>query len=340
MINLVLHPLDLQLARPFGISRWTRTHQPTLVVELRYRGLRAWGEAAANPYYGVTVAAMATALEGVRTALSRWDPHHAPEEAWAAWAPQLGTCPAAQAALDIALHDLHAQLHGRPLYAHWGLAPAPVPQSSYTLSLGPLPDMLADLARHPWPLYKVKTGGPADLATLGALRQATAAPFRVDANAGWTAEQALDLLDALEALGVALVEQPLPPADAAGQARLFARSRLPLIADESCVTEADVDRCVGLFHGINIKLAKCGGLTPARRMIARARELGLLVMIGCMVETEIGITGLGHLLPLVDLADLDGALLLGARYAHGPGFVDGRLQLSRHPGIGAWLVSA
>ena len=141
--------------------------------------------------------------------------------------------------------------------------------------------------------------------------------FRVDANCGWTAEQTIELSSVLKEMGVEFIEQPLPPEDVEGARRAFANSALPLIADESCITEEDVDRCAGRFHGINIKLVKCGGLATARRMITRARELGLKVMVGCMTESTVGISALAQLLPLLDYVDMDGAVLLAKDIATG-----------------------
>jgi len=147
-----------------------------------------------------------------------------------------------------------------------------------------------------------------DLKIVRELRKHTTALFRVDANCGWTAEQTIEFAPALKELGVEFIEQPLPPEDVDGARRAFAKSALPLIADESCIVEADVDRCAGAFHGINIKLTKCGGLAPARRMAARARALGLQLMVGCMTESSVGISAIAQLLPLLDYVDMDGAV--------------------------------
>jgi L-alanine-DL-glutamate epimerase-like enolase superfamily enzyme len=177
-----------------------------------------------------------------------------------------------------------------------------------------------------------------DLEIIRALRTVTDSPFRVDANTGWTAEQCIELAPQLKELGVEFIEQPLPADAWDAQKQVFAESALPIMADESCQTEADVDRCAGHFHGINIKLVKCGGLTPARRMIQRARELDLKVMVGCMTESSVGISAIAHLLPLLDYVDMDGALLLSKDIATGVRIEQGKVYYAQAPGTGAALL--
>jgi L-alanine-DL-glutamate epimerase-like enolase superfamily enzyme len=199
--------------------------------------------------------------------------------------------------------------------------------------------MVAKLREFPgWPVYKIKLGTPDDLQVVQALRAYTDAVFRVDANCAWTAEQTVSNSAALASLGVEFIEQPLNPDDWEGMRVVHARAALPIIADESCLTEADVDRCHGLFHGINIKLVKCGGLSPAWRMIARARQLGLQVMVGCMCESTVGISAIAQLLPLLDYADIDGALLLDRDIAAGVRLERGRIHYPQTSGCGVTLL--
>ena len=218
----------------------------------------------------------------------------------------------AVSALDMAAHDLQARRHKLPLWKLWDLDWQIVPPSSYTIAIDSTEKMLEKLREQPnWPVYKIKLGTDDDLEIVRCLRLATEARLRVDANCAWTASQTIEFSVALSELGVEFIEQPLKTEAAAEQHRaVFLDSRLPVIADESCRSEADVERCLGYFHGINIKLCKCGGLTPALRMLRRARELGLSTMVGCMIETSIGISAAAQLLPLLDYADLDGAALL------------------------------
>ena len=189
-----------------------------------------------------------------------------------------------------------------------------------------------------WPIYKIKLGTQYDLDIVRELRKHTDAIFRVDANCGWSVDEAIANSQALAGLGVEFIEQPLPADDTAGQEILFNESALPLIADESCIHETDVRECQGRFHGINIKLVKCGGITPARRMISEAKELGMKVMIGCMTESTVGISAIAQLLPLLDYVDMDGAALLADDIAEGVVVDRGVCKYPNAPGNGVRLT--
>ncbi|MCW5559679.1 MAG: dipeptide epimerase, partial [Verrucomicrobiae bacterium] len=189
-----------------------------------------------------------------------------------------------------------------------------------------------------WPIYKIKLGTPEDLEIVRELRRHTDAAFRVDANTAWTAERTLELAPELKRLGVEFIEQPLPPDDWDGMRRVFPDCALPVFADESCLTEDDVPRCAGYFHGINIKLTKAGGLTPTRRMIDRARSLGLRVMVGCMNESTVGISAIAQLLPLLDFVDMDGAMLIARDVATGVRLEQGRALFPEENGNGVRLL--
>ncbi|MCA6448402.1 MAG: enolase C-terminal domain-like protein, partial [Sediminibacterium sp.] len=189
----------------------------------------------------------------------------------------------------------------------------------------------------PWPIYKIKLGTPNDIAIIQALRKHTNAVFRVDANAGWDVEEALIKIPQLADLGVEFIEQPLAKDNWEGMKQLFAVSPLPLLADESCVFEQDVKKCVGHFHGINIKLTKCSGITPALRMIKEAKSLGLKVMMGSMNESTIGSAAIAHFLPQLDYVDMDGPLLLKKDIASGIKFDAGKVSLSGKQGLGISL---
>ena len=188
-----------------------------------------------------------------------------------------------------------------------------------------------------WPIYKIKLGTDRDLEIIRELRRHTDKPFRVDANCGWTTRQAIEFSGPLAELGVEFIEQPLA-ADDPGMAEVRRHSALPVFADESCGAEGDVEACAGLFHGINIKLCKCGGLAPARRMIARARELGLDVMCGCMTESTVGISALAQIVPQLDFVDMDGAALLASDIASGVVVEGGLRRYPDRPGTGVELL--
>jgi len=237
-------------------------------------------------------------------------------------------------ALDIAAWDLYGKIQKKPLYDCWKLDINEGPLTDYTIGIDTVEKMVEKMQAKPWPIYKIKLGTPDDATIIRALRKHTDAILRVDANSGWTLQQALDLISALGECGVEFIEQPLEKSDLNGMRVLYDKSPIPLIADESCVSEQDVEKCHGLFHGINIKLTKCSGLTPALRMIENARKLGMKVMAGSMNESTIGTAAIGHLLPLLDYVDMDGTLLLDEDIATGLEIVNGKVILSGKPGLG------
>lgn len=318
-MQLHIHRFELPLRHVFTISRGSITVQTTLVVELSEGGHRGYGEATTNEYYGFTFENMAAALQQVRSLIETPGKSLSdPAQLWEECQPILANNPFALCALDQAAHDLWGKQLGQPVYRLWGLTTDRIPPSNYTIGIDSVEKMVEKLNEFPgWPVYKIKLGTPKDLQIVESLRKYTSARFRVDANCGWTAEETIRNSRELTKLNVEFIEQPLPADRWEEMRRLAKESELPIIADESCIVEEDVDRCAGHFHGINIKLVKCGGLTPARRMIARARELGLKVMVGCMTESSVGISAIAQLLPLLDYVDMDGAVLLARDIATG-----------------------
>jgi L-Ala-D/L-Glu epimerase / N-acetyl-D-glutamate racemase len=339
-MKLTLHAYDLPLAHAFTISRESITSQPTLVVELESDGIRGYGEATSNTYYGFTIERMARDLDLVRPRLQDANPLD-PESLWSALHPTLTDDPFAQCALDQAAWDLCGKLRGLRTYELWGLTADSVPASDYTIGIDSIDVMVGKMNEFPgWPIYKIKLGTDRDLDIVRELRKHTAAIFRVDANCGWTAEQTIANAPALKELGVEFIEQPLPADRWDDMQRVYRQSTLPIIADESCIVETDVERCAGYFHGVNIKLVKCGGLTPARRMISRAAQLGLKVMCGCMTESTVGISAIAQLLPLLDYVDMDGAVLLAKDIAAGAKLVHGVCHYADKKGNGVTLLAA
>ena len=336
IMQLLLHPRQLQLKEPFTIAHGTRTVQPSLIVELKEGDLSGYGEATATSYYGLTLEGMVEKMESLREAIEA-TPVETPEQYWEAMRAHLGDDPFLLCALDEAAHDLYARRQGKALYELWGLDTGHLPLTNYTIGIAPVAEMVRKMEKTPWPVYKIKLGTDHDLDIIRALREHTAAAFRVDANTAWTAEQTIAYAPRLRELGVEFIEQPLKADDWEGMARVFRESVLPVIADESCQREGDVDRCHGYFHGVNIKLMKCGGLTPARRMIARARERGLQVMVGCMTESSVGISAIAQLLPLLDYVDMDGALLLKDDPATGVRIHEGKVFYPDKAGTGVAL---
>ena len=240
-------------------------------------------------------------------------------------------------ALDMACWDLFGKMKGKPLFELWGTEWKNTPVTDYTIGIDTIEKMVEKMKAKPWPVYKIKLGTQEDIAIVKALREHTDATLRVDANAGWELDEALEKIPQLAELGVEMVEQPLAKDNWDGMKVLFEKSTLPLFADESCVFEQDVRRCHNHFHGINIKLTKCSGITPAQRMIKEARELGMQVMMGSMNESTIGSAAIANFLPQLDHVDMDGPLLLSEDLATGIHFDKGNVELGGLPGLGISL---
>lgn len=335
-MQLFFHPFDLELKHTFTIAHDSRDVQPTLIVELRDGDFRGFGEATSNPYYGVTIEKMIASLEGIRSIIES-DELTSPETLWAKVNPYLANDSFAQCALDEAANDLFAKKKGEKLYESWCLSIDHNPLTNFTIGIDTVEKMVSKMKELPWPIYKIKLGTDDDLKIVRELRSHTTATFRVDANCAWSAEQAIRFSGELKKLGVEFIEQPLAADDIEGMKQVFAESALPVIADESCILESDVIKCNGLFHGVNIKLTKCGGLTSAKRMIAEAKSLGMKTMVGCMTESSVGISAIGHLLPLLDYVDMDGSLLIKNDPATGVTFDYGKVIYTAQNGTGAYL---
>ena len=335
-MQLKFYTYDLELKNTFTISHGSRDFQPTLIVALSDKGFTGYGEAAATSYYGVTTQGMQKAIEAIAPLISE-NIDKTPEELWEITNPYLTENPFAQCALDLAMHDLHGKRNGKPLYEMWGLSLENIPLTNYTIGIDSVEKMVQKIKEFPWPLYKIKLGTEDDVAIVRELRKHTNAIFRLDANAAWTAEQAIENAKALKDLNVEFLEQPLKANDWEGMKLLKKESVLPLIADESCILESDVQKCAGYFDGINIKLTKCGGLTPGKRMILEGRSLGLKVMVGCMTESTVGISAIAQLLPLLDYVDMDGGLLIKNDIADGVKVYDERVHFPERNGTGVEL---
>lgn len=339
-MQLFLRNISLPLRHAFTISQGTTLLQENLLVELRDNGLSGYGEgASSHAYLAFTAETMRADLEQARARIES-EPLDNPADWWDRLLPVLGHNRFALCALDEAAHDLWGKRRGQPVWKLWGLELRDLPRSNYTIGIDTVETMVRKLREFDgWPIYKIKLGTPQDLEIVRELRRHTTATFRVDANCAWTAAQTLALAPELKALGVEFIEQPLPREDWEAMREVFRRCALPVIADESCLVEEDVPRCAGLFYGINIKLTKAGGLTPARRMIRRARELGLKVMVGCMTESTVGISAIGQLLPLLDYVDMDGAALISRDIATGVQVLRGEAVFPEENGLGVRLFA-
>ncbi len=323
---------NLPFCHPFTISKGTKTHQPTFIVELDFMGIKGYGEAPAISYYNIPVEKMVEDLERKKIFVEKFA-FSDPERYWHYLHHLFPANPFLVCALDMAGWDIYGRLKGKQLFQIWGLNTATAPLTDYTIAIDTVEKMVAKMKEKPWPVYKIKVGVEGDIEMVTELRKHTDAVFRVDANAGWTLEQALEKIPKLKELKVEFVEQPLAKDDWEGMKVLYGQSPLPLMADESCVFEADVEKCHEHFHGINIKLTKCSGITPARRMITRAKELNMKVMVGCMNESSVGTAAIAQLAPMLDYVDMDGPLLLAEDIGEGVKFDDGKILFNEVPGL-------
>ena len=330
---------NLRFKHPFTISRGTKTHQPTFVVELEHFGIKGYGEAPAISYYNIPVEKMIEDLEAKKTFIEKFS-FTDPDRFWHYCHHLFPKNPFLVCALDMAGWDIFGKMKRKPLYELWGLDISKKPSTDFTIGIDTIELMVKKMKENPWPIYKIKLGTEHDVEIITELRKHTSAVIRIDANAAWKADEALEKINTFKGLGVELIEQPLAKDDWEGMKFLFERSPLALFADESCVAESDVEKCHDHFHGINIKLTKCSGITPARRMITKARELNMKVMVGSMNESTVGTAAVAHMLPLLDHVDMDGPLLLAEDIATGINFDFGEVTLSDKPGLGVSLIDS
>lgn len=308
-MKLSVQPMTLDLRTTFRVSHGASDQRHNVLATIAHNGVVGYGEAAAVFYYGDTQESLSAYINAL---------------------PPLGDDPfliedilnalpdgphAAQAAVDIALHDLWGKLVGQPLYKLFGLKPASLPQTSFTIGIDSPATMAARVKESNYPIIKVKLGAEDDEACVAAIRQASAAKLRVDANAGWNPEQALELITRLSRYDLELIEQPLPVGNV--EAYRWLRGELkargittPIFADESVKTSKDVAAYAGALDGVVVKLMKTGGLREALRTIHVARAHGMSIMLSCMVESSVGVTAAAHIAPLCDYLDLDGPLLI------------------------------
>lgn len=330
--RLTWEPLTLHLHSPFRLSYGASETRE--VFWLRLADDEGWGESAIPPYYGISTPSITAFWEAIAR---RADPWPDRVEEVAVWMGEDGPAPA-RCALDLALHDRIARQHRVPLYKLLGLPRPSVLPTSFTISIGEPPEMARTAAAAAaYPILKLKLGTEDDMACVAAVRAARPdARLRVDANAAWSPEEAVQRLRSLAPYHLELVEQPVARDDIAGLGFVQAHTDLPIVADESLRTLADVERLAQAgVRGINLKLNKVGGLAAALPIALRARVLGLHVMLGCMIETSLGVTAMLHLASLADWLDLDAPLLIsndpftGARYDG-----TGSMHLPEAPGIG------
>jgi len=322
--------VTVRTERTFAIARSSADAFERVIFELEEDGLVGRGEAAPTRYYGQDARGVADALEGVEIR-DPWDVEGT--------LAQNGHLPStARAALDTALHDLAARRLGVPLYRLLGLA-CPEPVSAYTLAIAEPETTVTEAKRlSRFSILKIKVGGWEDIETVRAVAGFSEAEIWVDANEAFSPDEAPEVVRELKGMGVRLIEQPVPASAGPEVLRLATEAAypVPVIADESVIAATDIPPLAGCVSGVNVKLAKCGGVRGALTIIHTARSLGMTVMLGCMVETSLGIAAAAHISGLVDLVDLDGAMLLADDPFKGIGYESGRILLSDEPGLGVW----
>jgi L-Ala-D/L-Glu epimerase / N-acetyl-D-glutamate racemase len=332
-VRLTHRRATLRLAEPFTISRETTVEEEVLWVEIATDGVSGFGEAQPQPHYGESIEGAEAFLDEAAGLLGE-DPFAL--EAVGLRLAELEGNFAAKAAVDAALHDLCGKLVGRPAWQLLGLERGG-PPTSWTIWLGDPDDMArrAGLVDPRFRRLKLKLGGRdgLDIERVRAVRKVTNLPLQVDVNEYWELDEALEAVRELAQIGVQYVEQPLPAGHAGGE-RLKRESPLPIYVDEDVHTLATVAECAERAHGINIKLAKSGGIREAMRMANAARALGLGVMLGCMIESGLGIAAAAQIGSLCDHLDLDGNLLIAEDPWPGVAFADGVQVPSDQPGLG------
>jgi L-Ala-D/L-Glu epimerase len=329
--------IELNPTHPFVIARGGYSHHRNVIVRLiDDDGLEGYGEAAPNRYYGESVSTVIAALGQFKPVLERADPFSL-ESIEAHLNRVLRGNASAKSAVSSALHDLVGKRLGLPVYRLWGLDQATTPQSSFTIAIAENHELERRVAEAgDYPILKIKLGTDRDTEIVRIIRNAAPEKrLRVDANAAWTAKHAVRMSDFLHEQGVEMLEQPVAANDIEGLRFVRKRSKLPVFADESCLVATDVAKLAGAVDGINIKLAKCGSLREALRMVHAARALDMQVMAGCMIESSLGISAIAQISPLLDYADFDGAALLSSDPFHGASIAGGAIRLSDEPGLGA-----
>ncbi len=337
-MHLKLYHTNLAFEYPFTISKGTKTHQEALVIFFEKDGIIGYGEAPAIRYYNISVEKMMTDIKSVAHRFDGID-FSSSTNWWAFLKNLFPNNSFALCALDMALHDWKAKSEKKKLFETFQKLPflsfgenksevsekeflknlewKNIPPTDYTLGIDSIEILQQKIQQHPFPIYKIKLGLGDEENILKAIRQNSSSKIRVDFNEGIDEKRFFELLPLLENAVLELIEQPLSKLDESGMKNIFAKTSIDLFADEFCVGENDVEKCVGKFHGINIKLTKCGGITPALRMIEKARQLNLKVMMGSMNESTIGTAAIAHFLPLLDKVDMDGILLLKEDVATG-----------------------
>jgi L-alanine-DL-glutamate epimerase-like enolase superfamily enzyme len=334
---MTVEPLDLPLKHTFTIARSSASVASTTVVRLRWNGIDALGETAPNERYDESVASVTEQLGNLELGDDPYALARLVDEPLAAGLLP----PAAACGLDVALHDCIGKDLDRPLWRLFGLDKNATPVTSFTVGIAGIDetlDKVREIGNHP--VLKVKLGGGNDVETVEAIRSIYTGTIRIDANEGWTPDEAVAHLDALAKLDIEFCEQPIPAGTPERLRWIRERSKIPIVTDEDSKDARDLPALRGCVDGINVKLVKCGGIRGALAMIHTARAMGLKIMLGCMLESQILTAAAAHLSPLVDWADLDGPFLTASDPFSGIEYAAGKIVLPDGPGLGVRETTA
>ena len=332
--TLRFRPYTLEMHHVFTVASFSRSTTPVILTELEYEGITGYGEASMPPYLGESQQSVASFLHQVD--LSAFSSPFQTAEILSYIDQIAANNTAAKASLDIALHDLLGKIMQQPFYKIWGLNPDLIPPTSFTIGIDSQPMIRQKVEEaKDFKILKVKLGLDTDKMIIETIRSVTDVPLCADVNQGWKdKQQALEMAHWLKERNVVFLEQPMPKEMIDENAWLTERSPIPTIADEGCQRLVDVPKLKDVYTGINIKLMKCTGMREAKQMAELARSLEMKVMLGCMTETSCAISAAAQLAPLVDWADLDGALLISNDLYQGMQVQQGRCLLPERPGIG------
>ena len=337
--TLRYRPYTLELRHVFTIASGSRSTTPVVLTEIEFEGVTGYGEASMPPYLGESHQSVQAFLDSVD--LSGFDGPFLTEDILSYIDNLAPKNTAAKASLDIALHDLLGKLMGQPWHRIWGYDPRKAPNTSFTIGIDTAEKVRQKVAEaDPYKILKVKLGLDTDKMMIETIREVTDKPLCVDVNQGWkNREEGLEMAHWLADRGVVFLEQPMPKEQIDDNAWLTENSPIPTVADEAVQRLEDVRRAHGVYNGINIKLMKCTGMREANKMAQLARALDMKVMLGCMTETSCAISAAAQLSPIVDWADLDGALLIGNDIYRGMEVRDGKVILPEGAGIGVQIFN-
>jgi len=333
-MKFTFKPYTLELKHVFTVAVSSRTTTPVMLTEIEYEGVKGYGEASMPPYLGESQETATAFLSKVNLEQFN-DPFEIEKILDYVDSIDLKNT-AAKASVDIALHDLVGKLMKQPWYKIWGYDKTATPNTTFTIGID-TPDVVRQKVKEAseFKLLKVKLGKGNDKEMIETIRSVTDVPLTADANQGWKDKQyAMDMINWLSEKNVLYVEQPMPKEMVDENAWLTQNSPLPILGDESIQRLSDLIKMKDVYSGVVIKLMKCTGMREANKMLNLARSLNMKVMIGCMTETSCAISAASQLSPMVDWADLDGALLIKNDPYEGMKVVDGKVTLTEYPGIG------